>query len=304
MEVYEIIINLIEKIEQGLIKETTIEEIAKSLHISAVHLQRIFKKITGKSLALFIRSRKLEYSIDLLLKTELKILDIALLCGFEHEQSYIRAFKKEYKSTPMALKKSREIVTIRDKIEITNIYKIEGGLIYGPEIVMVPEFYLIGKEHIINVMENATEQKAAKVAKEFWYNDSKKINSAINNNVYIGLTRGVSKGYDWTCYLTSVMVKNLKSIPDGYKGHTYNTSLCAKFRYVGKHHYEHISYLAAMKMYDTVHSFFDGQDRYTTDYEDFFERIDKNDYDGEYCVMEWYIPIKDTKNDINGSFLR
>jgi len=34
----------------------------------------------------------------------------------------------------------------------------------------------------------------------------------------------------------------------------------------------------------------------------FFERIDKNDYDGEYCVMEWYIPIKDTTNDRNGSF--
>lgn len=55
-------------------------------------------------------------------------------------------------------------------------------------------------------------------------------------------------------------------------------------------------------MYDTVHRFFNGQDRYVTDYEKFFERIDKNDYDGEYCVMEWYIPIKDTTNDRNGSF--
>lgn len=208
MEVYEIIISLIEKIEKGSIKETTIEEIAKSLHISAVHLQRIFKKTTGKSLASFIRSRKLEYSIDLLLKTELRLFDIAPLCGFEHEQSYIRAFKKEYKITPLVLKKSGKIVTLRDKIEISNVYKIEDGLIYGPEIVMVPEFYLIGKEHIIKVLENADEQKAAKVAKEFWYNDSKRISNAINDNVYVGLTRGVSMGYDWTYYLTSLIVKN------------------------------------------------------------------------------------------------
>lgn len=212
MEVYEIIISLIKKIEKGSIKETTIEEIAKSLHISAAHLQRIFKKTTGKSLASFIRSRKLKYSIDLLLKTELRLFDIAPLCGFEHEQSYIRAFKKEYKTTPMALKKSEKIVILRDKIEISNIYKIEDGLIYGPEIVMVPEFYLIGKEHIINVLENAEEQKAAKVAKEFWYNDSKKINNSINDNMYVGLTRGVSRGYDWTYYLTSLMVKDLKHI--------------------------------------------------------------------------------------------
>lgn len=97
--------------------------------------------------------------------------------------------------------------------------------------------------------------------------------------------------------------KKLNYIPDGYKGYTYNTTLCAKFRYVGKHHYDDISYLAAMKMYETVHRFFDKQDRYTTDYENFFERIDKNDYDGEYCVMEWYIHIKDMRNDRNGSFL-
>jgi len=38
-------------------------------------------------------------------------------------------------------------------------------------------------------------------------------------------------GYDWTYYLTSLMVKDLKHIPDGYQAYKYNTSLCAKFRY-------------------------------------------------------------------------
>lgn len=304
MEVYDLILNLVDKIEKGLVKETTIEEISKSLHISVAHLQRIFKKTTGESLMSYIRSRKLERSIDLLLSTKLRIFDIGIQCGFEHEQSYIRAFKKEYKITPMALKKSGKIVTLRDKIEISNIYNIEGGLLYGPEIVMVPQFYLIGKEHVIKQEENATQQKATKVAKEFVDNDSNKITNSINDNVYVGLTRGVSKGYDWTYYLTSLMVKDLNHIPHGYKGYTYNTSLCAKFRYMGKHHYNDISYSVAIKMYDTVHRFFEGQDRYTTDYENFFEKINKNDYDGKYCVMEWYIPINDTKDDRNGSFSR
>ena len=72
MEVYDLILNLVDAIEKGLVKETTIEEISKSIHISVAHLQRIFKKTTGKSLMSYMRSRKLEYSIELLLNTRFR----------------------------------------------------------------------------------------------------------------------------------------------------------------------------------------------------------------------------------------
>lgn len=34
------------------------------------------------------------------MQTEKRVLDIAIECGYEHEQTYIRAFKREYGITP------------------------------------------------------------------------------------------------------------------------------------------------------------------------------------------------------------
>ena len=90
--------------------------IAKKHALSEVHLQRLFKSKFNQPLGIYIRNHKLTESIDDLLNTKLKIVDIALDFGFEYEQSYIRAFKREFGITPGKFRKSEYNIDKRDCI--------------------------------------------------------------------------------------------------------------------------------------------------------------------------------------------
>ena len=98
--------NVLIDIEKGAKDGINSGFIAKKHALSEVHLQRLFKSKFNQPLGLYIRTYKLAESVDDLLNTKLKIVDIALGYGFEYEQSYIRAFKREFGITPGKFRKS------------------------------------------------------------------------------------------------------------------------------------------------------------------------------------------------------
>ena len=106
----ELLKNVLTDIEKGVKDGIKADIIAKKHALSEVHLQRLFKSKFNQPLGFYIRTYKLAESIDDLLNTDLKILDIALGYGFEYEQSYIRAFKREFGITPGKLRKSENFV--------------------------------------------------------------------------------------------------------------------------------------------------------------------------------------------------
>lgn len=97
MENFEVILKYIDKNIEG---ELGANEIATLVNYSSSHLQRIFKSTTGTSVMSYIKSKKLIYSRGLLVNSDKRVCDIALELGFDYEQSYIRAFKKQYGITP------------------------------------------------------------------------------------------------------------------------------------------------------------------------------------------------------------
>ena len=100
------------EIERNLKGYISDNELADKFSLSFGHLRRLFKFTFGQPLGTYIRSRKLSSSIDDLLYTDKNIVDIALEYGFDYEQSYIRAFKREFGITPGGLRKSGKIERI------------------------------------------------------------------------------------------------------------------------------------------------------------------------------------------------
>jgi AraC-like DNA-binding protein len=98
--------NVLIDVEKGLRAGINFDILAKRYSLSYRHLQRIFKSAFKQTLADYIRSRKLAASFNDLLKTDSKLFNIALEYGFDYEQTYIRAFKREYGITPGHLRKS------------------------------------------------------------------------------------------------------------------------------------------------------------------------------------------------------
>ncbi len=298
MKPYELLTHILEEIECKISEELDIEELAVSFSLSSVHLQRIFKFAFGVPLASYIRSRRLSASLDNLLKTNLNIVDIANEYGFDYEQSYIRAFKREYGLTPGELRKTSQIIKVTPPLQLFDSNKLADGVLFGPEIVMVPQFYVIGRRHPIPFPESST--LPPKVAKEFWYKERNLIKNAVNPDIYFGLTRIPEGDTDCSYYLPSVQVKELKNIPFGLVGDKFPASLCVRFHYIGQHHYDDINAYIAQGMYDAILAFVHDKNEKYDSYHNrlYFEKIDTGAYDGTYCQMEWFTPVFEKKDNL------
>jgi len=104
--------NVLNEIENGLEDNININILAKKHSISPGHLRRLFKIAFGQPIGKYIRSRKLTASIQDLLFTDRKIIDIVIKYGLEYEQSYNRAFKRKFGITPGKLRKRGQIAKI------------------------------------------------------------------------------------------------------------------------------------------------------------------------------------------------
>jgi AraC family transcriptional regulator len=287
---YDLLENVLIDIEKGIRKGITSDNLAEKYALSERHLRKLFKFAFKQSLGGYIRSRKLAASLVDLLKTDANILEIALEYGFDYEQSYINAFKREYEITPGNLRKSGRIVKVIPPLQLFDENKLADGLIFGPDIVMVPQFHVIGKQHRILFSDATT--LIPKVSIQFWENDRLEINKMANPNAFYGILRNTNLTEEYRDYLTSLQIKDLKNIPQGFCGDTIDTSLCARFRYSGEHQYYDLSYDVLSGMYNRIIEFAnDDQAKYSL-LDDKVEFIKITTlYDGKYCQFEWFAPI-------------
>jgi AraC family transcriptional regulator len=288
---YELLENILVDIEKNIKDGINTYNLSQKYALSEGHLRRLFTFAFKQPIVGYIRSRRLAASLDDLLGTDSTILETALDYGFEYEQSYIRAFKHEFGLTPGDFRKSGQIVKIKPPIHLFDENKLDDNLFFGPDIVMVPEFHVIGKRHRIPVRDSTT--LAVEAAKHFWYNERQHIKTVVNPKVYIGLTRNINKEEMHSEYMPSVQVKHLKDIPHGYSGDTFDASHCARFRYIGQHHYHEINKNKAAAMYNAIGNFSRGKEsKYVLSNDKvYFEIIDTRLYDGTYCQMEWFTPL-------------
>lgn len=82
----------------------SLEELAVLNNQSLSTFKREFKKIYNTSPATYLRDKKLERSVKLLLSTDLRTTDIAYECGFTSVSHYSKAFKSKYGTSPTLFK--------------------------------------------------------------------------------------------------------------------------------------------------------------------------------------------------------
>ncbi|MDR2569004.1 MAG: helix-turn-helix domain-containing protein [Oscillospiraceae bacterium] len=278
-------------IENGIKTNITAETLAKNRYISSIHLQRLFKFVFEQTIGSYIKERKLTASLDCVLKTDMSILNVALEYGFEYEQSYIRAFKRVFGDTPGEIRKTGKIVKITPPLHLYDTKKIDSGILMKPVMVMVPQFYLIGKKY--KVLYNDPKLLPAELAKQFWHQERKSIMNTINPDIYFGLTRIPYKYSGYTFYFPSVQVDSLDNVPQGLEGNIIEASMCVRYRYIGHHHYYDLNADIAQSMYRAIHALrMDENFRYNMYYNGiYYEKVDTSAYDGTYCQMEWFAPI-------------
>ena len=118
LKLYELLENVLLDIENGIKDNINTSVLCKKYDISNSYLRSLFTYSFNQSLAAYIRSRKLAASLSDILGTNTSILEIAIECGFEYEQTFIRAFKHEFGITPGDLRKTGQIIKIKPPLQI------------------------------------------------------------------------------------------------------------------------------------------------------------------------------------------
>ena len=78
---------------------------AQLCHISTSHFSRLFAKEVGEGFSSFVSRLKVEWSKQLLEKTDLPVTQISDELGFSEPGYYIKTFKKFEKVTPATYRK-------------------------------------------------------------------------------------------------------------------------------------------------------------------------------------------------------
>ena len=95
-------------IEDNFRESPSIEEIAEAAHLSPYHFHRIFWAHMNVTVGDYVRSRRLNEAARELTRTTSSVLDIAIGIGYESQEAFARAFKKQFGMTPAQFRAHRD----------------------------------------------------------------------------------------------------------------------------------------------------------------------------------------------------
>ena len=80
--------------------ELTLSDMAECVGLSAAHFSEMFRRSTGETPHQFVLRCRTERAKEILLKAELRVLDVAVACGFKTQQHFARIFRQMYGASP------------------------------------------------------------------------------------------------------------------------------------------------------------------------------------------------------------
>jgi len=87
-----------------------VSHLASQMAISRWQLQRVFFALTGYSVSHYVRLRRLSLAAERLIRSDDRIIDIALDAGFDSQAAFNRAFTRHFKVSPGRYR-SRQVIT-------------------------------------------------------------------------------------------------------------------------------------------------------------------------------------------------
>lgn len=187
MNYYESLNEVINNIEEKLTEKIEYKDLAKIIGTSSYTLQRIFAFLTGITLTEYIRKRRLSKATEELLKTDIKIIDLALKYQYNSPIAFTNSFKKMYGISPQNLRKENKSIKTFPKIEFKPIIEIIEDLEY--------RIINLDKQKLYGITTGVIEGVDSKSVREL-FNKARKdkiLNFIIDNSDGKELYYGVSK---------------------------------------------------------------------------------------------------------------
>ena len=88
----------------------TLSELADKFHYSPQYISNRIKQITGMSFSDYLLQKRMQTASDMLINTNLKIMDISKAAGYQNPEHFIRTFRKYFGSSPGAYRDQHKIL--------------------------------------------------------------------------------------------------------------------------------------------------------------------------------------------------
>jgi AraC family transcriptional regulator len=106
MPLIETILPVLVHIQSALDGDLSLEAVARKAGLSPFHFHRSFKESVGETLRAYVERLRLERAAFRLALYEAGILDIALDSGFQNHETFTRAFRRRFGTSPREFRES------------------------------------------------------------------------------------------------------------------------------------------------------------------------------------------------------
>ncbi|MBN1698553.1 MAG: AraC family transcriptional regulator [Spirochaetales bacterium] len=130
-------------IEDNLLQEPDTARVAYEANSSEFHFQRMFRMLTGYSVAEYVRNRRLSLAAQDILTGREKVIDIAFKYGYESPESFSRAFSRLHGVSPRDTRKENAKLKLFSPLSFH--LSIKGDVCMDYRIKTMKSFYLTGK---------------------------------------------------------------------------------------------------------------------------------------------------------------
>ncbi len=208
----------VDYIEQRLDEDVPLGDVAKAAGVSQWHFQRLFKSLTGETLKTYMRARRLAASLERLLTTDLRVLDIAVLAGFESQEAFARAFKQAFGMTPQKYRSLRDKSLFLKKPRFDEGYlrHLHEGVSLTPELKRREAMLLVGvRTHFFGA--DSEKNNVAQQLGPLWVDFLPRLTEVAHAvpGVCYGVIRHDPSGGERLEYHAAIQVTEASSVPDG-----------------------------------------------------------------------------------------
>ena len=132
-------------IEQHLDEPLTLEQVAARAGLSPYHFSRLFTARMGRSVMAHVRGRRLVRGARRLCDDPgLKLVELALDCGFESQEAFTRAFKRVFGVSPGRFRTGFAVEPIEGQFPMNAPTDSVTPVVRLPELVTLPGFLVAG----------------------------------------------------------------------------------------------------------------------------------------------------------------
>lgn len=100
---------LIEMMERNISIPVTLEEMSREARLSRRHVERLFRQNLGRSPARYYLELRLERARQLLMQSDMPIVDVAIACGFVSASHFSKCYRGLFGRSPQSDRRQRTV---------------------------------------------------------------------------------------------------------------------------------------------------------------------------------------------------